>query len=171
MILKGGGDTDVTSEIVMEGLEKRTLELREDPGYAAEFFAAKLRSEWTDPTWQSLWIQEVGWKRAEMPDYAQDLLLPEGTGHRRLLFCWNVLQTLLYGGLFLWSVMVPGRRDRDRRYREILPALVILGGFLFHVIWEAKGQYTVVYAAMMVPLALRGYRETSAFIRKTCGKA
>ena len=38
----------------------------------------------------------------------------------------------------------------------VLPILFI-GGFLFHLVWEAKGQYTITYFILLIPYAVAGY--------------
>jgi hypothetical protein len=38
-----------------------------------------------------------------------------------------------------------------------LLALIILGGFVYHLIFEAKSQYVLPYFIMMVPFAAYGF--------------
>ena len=46
--------------------------------------------------------------------------------------------------------------------------LVILGGFLFHTLWEAKSQYIFPYFVCMLPAAAMGLSEAAQSIcRKT----
>lgn len=39
----------------------------------------------------------------------------------------------------------------------IILKVIFIGGFLFHIAWEAKGQYTLPYFMLMVPVSLSGY--------------
>ena len=34
---------------------------------------------------------------------------------------------------------------------------IFIGGFLFHTFLEAKGQYTMPYFTLLIPLAIQGY--------------
>lgn len=40
-------------------------------------------------------------------------------------------------------------------HRLLLPTIFI-GGFLFHLFWEAKGQYTITYFILLIPYCARG---------------
>mgnify|MGYP006966568298 CR=1 FL=1 len=42
------------------------------------------------------------------------------------------------------------------RTGQLLPGIVFIGGFLFHLVWEAKGQYSVVYFMLLLPYAYLG---------------
>ena len=42
------------------------------------------------------------------------------------------------------------------RWGMLLPGIVFIGGFLFHLVWEAKGQYSVVYFMLLLPYAYLG---------------
>lgn len=38
----------------------------------------------------------------------------------------------------------------------LLPAVAFLGGFLFHIAWEAKSEYVLPYFLMLFPYSVRG---------------
>ena len=44
--------------------------------------------------------------------------------------------------------------------------MILVGGFLFHLVWEAKGQYTLPYMVLVIPLAVEGWRTLRA-LRKS----
>ena len=44
--------------------------------------------------------------------------------------------------------------------------MIFVGGFVFHLFWEAKAQYTFPYYVLLLPLAISGY---SWFLRKSTG--
>ena len=48
---------------------------------------------------------------------------------------------------------------------KLIFAITFIGGFLFHLVWEAKGQYTIIYAYLMIPYMLRGYQ---LLLRRVC---
>ena len=41
---------------------------------------------------------------------------------------------------------------------ELIFPIVFIGGFLFHLIWEAKCQYTITYFILLIPYAIVGYK-------------
>ena len=40
-------------------------------------------------------------------------------------------------------------------HRLLLPTIFI-GGFLFHLFWEAKSQYTITYFVLLIPYCAKG---------------
>jgi membrane-associated protease RseP (regulator of RpoE activity) len=42
---------------------------------------------------------------------------------------------------------------------ELLVAVVFLGGYLFHMIWESSSSYTLPYFVMLIPYAVKGFAE------------
>lgn len=40
-------------------------------------------------------------------------------------------------------------------HRLLLP-MIFIGGFIFHLFWEAKGQYTITYFVLLIPLLCKG---------------
>ena len=70
------------------------------------------------------------------------------------------MQTFVYAMACVWVVL--GMRDQDKRMKKqdkwgmLLPGIVFIGGFLFHLVWEAKGQYSVVYFMLLLPYAYLG---------------
>ena len=53
----------------------------------------------------------------------------------------------------VWERQERGETDR---WGMLLPGIVFIGGFLFHLVWEAKGQYSVVYFMLLLPYAYLG---------------
>ena len=53
----------------------------------------------------------------------------------------------------VWESQERGEPDR---WGMLLPGIVFIGGFLFHLVWEAKGQYSVVYFMLLLPYAYLG---------------
>ena len=44
--------------------------------------------------------------------------------------------------------------------------VILIGGFLYHMLFEAKAQYSYPYVVMMLPLAARGLTMIGAGIRR-----
>ena len=77
---------------------------------------------------------------------------------------------LLYGAFALLTGLIrprtKNRNKKDRRSKVLspacldmllFPALFLIGGFLFHILWETKSQYAMVYIYMLIPLTSFGY--------------
>ena len=70
-----------------------------------------------------------------------------------LTACMRASQLLLYAlsGAGLLRLLRRGAGVLE----AVLP-LIVLGGALYHLIFEAKSQYAYVYAVLLVPLAAHG---------------
>lgn len=160
--LECDGDTERMKEQVKEDLQETLQAMMQEPGETASFFLKKLESIWAEPTFQSLWIQEVGGGSWAFPGFSSSLLEEDGMLNRAYVVVANLIQTLVYAGAFLWLLFDSG----SRRWENLMPGIAFIGGFLFHLVWEAKGQYTVCYFILLLPYACQGIRQAAGKIRE-----
>jgi len=40
-------------------------------------------------------------------------------------------------------------------------AMIFIGGFIFHLVWEVKGQYAMPYYVLLLPYAAMGYSKAA----------
>lgn len=144
------------------------------PVRAASFYAGKVASQWAEPTFEAFWTtldfgagnlgSHPGETKAQLHERAL-ASVREGAARHPLVagmyhgaasdvvyFLLDVYQSVIYlaavAGIWaLWG-------DGDTRKLTLL--VIFLGGFLFHLVWEAKSQYTVVYFLLLLPYAARG---------------
>lgn len=155
-------DRELTAAAVERDLERTIRYFMEHPGYGADFFNRKLRSMWTEPTFQSLWIQEVkgfGWLFSA---FARSLFKEGGMANEVYWELCNAVQTLVYAGALLFAVF----RFRRVQFQGLLFAVIFIGGFLFHLFWEAKGQYAVSYFVLLIPYAVLGIQDWLHWVSK-----
>lgn len=148
--MKSGMDPEATAENAKQVIRQRAEYFRENPRQGLGFFSEKLRSQWNEPTYESLWINQV------QKSYGQKGLLYEWfchTGERHTTGYMNQYQQLIFLGALLACVFLWFKRD----IRQCLPVLVLLGGLLYHLLFEAKSQYALPYFILMVPLAAYGF--------------
>lgn len=160
-------DTEKTTEEVSENLKERVHYFLENPQYTAEFFEKKVLSMWNEPTFQSLWIQQVKNHPYEYPAAISSLLSEKGRLNRWYTGIFDYVQTWVYLFCLLYIVF----RFKKVPVCQLLPAIVMMGGFLFHLVWEGKSQYTVVYFFLLIPYAVKGFYLTVSFLsQKLSGK-
>ena len=154
-----GMDPQAQNVIVLDSISGTLQGWLMHPKAMVSFFARKNATQWSEPLFQSLWLNLVGHTAAysPLPKWTEFLLNSQGPNF--LNQAMNLLQTLVYGGLVLWA-WVP--TSKIRKPSEDLLALVLLGGFVFHTFWEAKSQYTLPYFVLILPLAILGYRRLAA---------
>lgn len=154
-----GYDRQRTLERSHEDLNNRLTEFKEDPAKMAYFFYKKTCSQWADPSAQSLWISAKGTPDKHGP-LAQFLLW--GKGYPAIFGWMNVYQSLLWlsGTAYLFV------KRKQLTLEQLLPGLIVLGGFLFQLFWEGKSQYLLPYYMMALPYAALGFYAVVQKIQK-----
>ena len=127
--------------------------MRENPAAALAFYREKLLTQWLDPAYDSLWMGEL---REKYGSYAElfDAIFHSGSGTRALMDGYmDAMQTAVYA-----LSAVGGARLMKKKGGMAALALpvTILGGMLYHLIFEAKAQYAYPYMVYMLPLAAIG---------------
>lgn len=179
-----GYDREQTVLDARETMKASIGEFQNSKRYLIRFYAGKFLSQWGDPTCVSMReMEETRRHTGELPKLVDSLIF--GTGSRILQWGMNVTHSLIYLGLTVYLLSVTGsalRRKQKLRMPaqnsqqaqngqqvqkqaqhlhtvsepEILLVLFLVGGMLFHQIWEASGRYTMRYYLTMLPLAAWG---------------
>ena len=93
-----------------------------------------------------------------------EALFSQESGIRAALeTCMGAMQRALY--LLALIGTVDGIRKRKDSLQTVLP-LIVLGGMMYHMLFEAKSQYAYVYAVLLVPLAARGLCRLEDYLTK-----
>ena len=139
--------------IVLSDLQARIPELLEDPLYTVRFLRDKILSQWMEPTYSTIWWgTRCDWS-GRFNGLAA-MLYREGEPLRLAAEAYmNVYQQCLYALSAVGAVSALRRMDYAAAL--VLP-VTLLGGLLFHALFEAKSQYIYLYAVFMMPLAARG---------------
>lgn len=59
---------------------------------------------------------------------------------------------------------------KQHEIQKAIPLVAFIGGFLFHIFWEAKCQYTIIFFVLLIPYAFQGYRQCVRNISEWLGK-
>lgn len=145
-------DPDAAADASVEVIKERIEAFSADPQYTRDFFAKKITSQWNEPTYQSLWTNQVRGRYGEMGKLATFALVD---GEARVKSFMDGYVELIFALTALAAVLLIGKREVDH---ALLPT-VILGGFIYHALFEAKSQYAIVYLVLMLPLAAYAIEE------------
>ena len=63
---------------------------------------------------------------------------------------------ILYAGAFLGAVHKLLARKEDDSIWTNLIFVILIGGFLFSILWENKSRYVMPYVVMLIPYSLYG---------------
>lgn len=169
-----GMDTSATAAISKEAISKRLQYFCEHPGYGADFYLKKHLSQWADGTYaaRQATLATFGGRT----EFFNKLYAGEYSS-RFIAYC-NIYQNVLYLGAFLFCLtsvyLRPGTAQRRRqkpdgsglRLPMWLGMIGVVGGFLFHIFWEANSRYIFPYSLLLMPYAAEGLG--CLFSRITC---
>ena len=144
-----GGDIVKHAQVCMESIINSLSGFISNPTSGIKFFAEKILTTWTNPTFQCYGTVRNG-SYVETPLWAQVLLSYKGQ-HLASKYL-NVLSFLVFFGALLYIL---NRKDEDNA-ALILP-MTFIGGFVFYIFWETKARYALMFFVVLIPLAARGY--------------
>lgn len=119
-----------------EKIKERLKYFAHNIGYTCDFYIKKVASMWCENTYSAVWNNEMG-----------DISL--GTMTEPLLFYQKALLLIMC----VCSLVVVLQNIKDISLEMIFLILIFIGGFLFHVIWEAKSRYILPYILVLIPIA------------------
>jgi len=151
-----GMDSAATKEIAGSAISDRLKVFKTSPGYAISFYSNKFLTQWTDGSFfcREATKQDFG-GRSDFMNRIYDGDLSPLFMH----YC-NSYQLLLYLGAFLGILFailknaLPGHEENSLPYYLCL--IGVLGGFFFHMIWEANSRYILLYSFLLIPYCARG---------------
>ncbi len=158
-----GHDPDIAAENSKAVIAERIEQYTSDPKAAADFFSDKILSQWNESSYQSIWNNQVRGQYMEKFGFAA-YACGDGEATVKRYMDLNV-QFIFFGMLLALGHLMSDeiRRQKSRRPDEaalyIIP-LYILGGFLYHMLFEAKSQYVITYVTLMIPYAVWGVART-----------
>lgn len=143
--LETGMDKELTDQISKEAISLRLSEFAENPGYALSFYRDKICSQWTDGSYAC--------RQAALSAFGNRtgiwVSLFDGTlGQVFMEYC-NIYQLLIYAGVLLFLI----QNRKSGNLLLYIGIIGIIGGFLFHIIWEANSRYILAYWLLMMPYA------------------
>lgn len=156
-------DSAAASQAACDAIKERTAYFASEPTECRHFFSRKLLSQWNEPTYQGLWTNQV---RKSYSEQGEVFTLICRTFARRLTQLMNYYQQLIFAGFSLGLLLLLRRGN----IKGALLPLIILGGFIYHLLFEAKSQYALVYIMLMIPVAAYGFVRLSDFVEKRSAK-
>ena len=134
-------------------IASRLTWMRENPALAAKFYREKLLTMWLDPAYESVWMGAVSDKTGTMNGLAHMIYRDDTPIRRAMTAYMNAAQNVVFGLSAVGGARL--MKKKDDMAALALP-VTILGGTLYHLIFEAKAQYAYPYMVYMLPLAAIG---------------
>lgn len=125
---------------------------KENPGAFVTFLSRKVASQWNNPEFQCFWITNVRNSSIKQSVLISDILSLKG-GEPFINYL-NILQSIILFGSMLYAINA--LFNNTLAGATVLP-LTFIGGFIFHIFWEGKCQYTLPYFVLLLPLCITGF--------------
>ena len=143
-----------------EKLKERVKYLLGHPIYTLEFYKDKILSMWAEPTMAS---EIYNTQRGVDPTNNQlFVLLMEGNNFEILKLSQKIIDGMIYTGTLIYVIL----KRKNMSNEMLLLVLIFLGGFGFHLLWEAKSRYILPYVVILIPVAVEGMDEITKYLRK-----
>ena len=155
-----GEDMDAVYVRAKQDIKTGAMKLLQEPGALGTYFYEKLVSQWDEPTFTSIWITEAVQQYAA-PEPLADIIYSDQFDSVFRFVTGKMIKLLYFG----FALGVAGLL-RKRTEEQILLPLIILGGVLFHLIFEAKSQYVLEYLPLFAPIAAYGVFQTGRVVER-----
>lgn len=152
---ESGRDQELSKERAREAIKESIHTFTENPSYGTDFFRRKITSQWAEPTYACL--QETN-RRVEARSPLMDSFY-KGELWGPFVRVMDVYQSLIYCGAFLFLLLLIWKKTPVEKLGLFI---VVIGGFIFYIFWEAKSRYVFPYFVMLIPMAACGW---DVFIR------
>ena len=120
-----------------ERIKDRLRYFVQNPGYTIKFYTDKIASMWTENTYSAVMNNKQG-----DDDKILNMIEPL-TFYQKMILILMTLCSLV--------VMIQNKKNISL---EILFLITIfIGGFAFHILWEAKSRYIIPYIVALIPVA------------------
>lgn len=146
-------DVELSKEQYKKAIKERIKHFIQSPDYCIRFYIEKIASMWTENTYASLWYnQTFNFKKIEgksniINAEKIDELVIHNT--ERLQIYQKALIIIIFGTTILVII-----KQRNKLSNEIILLITIfIGGFLFHILWEAKSRYIIPYIIVLIPVS------------------
>ena len=131
-------------------IQKGLTELAGNPNELKTYLFEKMVSQWNEPTFMSVWITKSVDSYAQPGDLTK--LVYSDSFDTLFRFAEGKIVKILYLGFMLCAASMLRKRTEE----QLLLPLILLGGVLFHMIFEAKSQYVLEYLPLLAPVAAFG---------------
>lgn len=146
-------DVEQADAIAREKIMQDIKGFLTDPQYASLFFGEKILSQWNNPLFQSLFFT-ANYTEKNMPQEGTFVYKISNDYFFSILSYSDVIHLIVFVGTLLYFIFCVNKEGYILQY---LFAVTLIGGFLFSIMWEAKGRYIFPYYMTMLPMAVIGY--------------
>ncbi len=136
----------------VQAFKERIQYLVENPIYTVKYYSKKIISMWAEPTMEFGYYNSTYLEGTNLEEHRLVKTVIEGKAHTILKIYQKGLTILILFGAICAIFINRKRLDKN----VLLLCLIFLGGFTFHLFWEAKSRYILPYVIILIPTATLG---------------
>ncbi len=145
-------DAKSSKELYNEEIKKRIINFKNHPKEFIKFYYEKIATMWAENTYQSVWFN--------IDFYSTDM---DGIEKNETMFKYEpyikTLTKAVVCVIFGFSILIIAKERTNISDEIVLLCVLFCGGFMFHILWEAKSRYIVTYILYLIPVAICGIRD------------
>ena len=161
-------DIDASYSYYPAKIKQRVVELVKSPFYTAKFYTKKIISMWTEVTFGGIWYN-LPFQANDHEEFLDSLnenalfsSICKGKANSCIVIYQKALVILIFFGA-LASILC---NRKKLSLNIVLLITIFLGGFFFHIIWEAKSRYILPYLYMLIPISVIGVENITKYLLK-----
>lgn len=144
-------DDKAIKETSVAWIFQRIGKMMHNPNETSLFFLEKISSTWLEPTYQSIWVNAPLDKYEEVKDKIENnkllISLYSGNINKILTKYLDIFQIVIY----LLAAIFFLKNIKNVNANQAILAIIFVGGFLFHFVWETKSLYVIMYVVLLFP--------------------
>lgn len=118
-------------------IKDRLIYFSENWGYMLKFYTNKITSMWTENTYAAV----------------RNNTLADNTMIDKFINPLTLYQKAVLILICTCSIIILVQNRKNLSYELIFLATIFIGGFAFHILWEAKSRYIIPYIVVLIPMA------------------
>ena len=146
-------DMHQVEEILRNDVKARNSYLFENKEYAFDFFKRKIHFTWCNQNFDSVYSGPYVTENCPMMTRILDSIYFMDKGFYCIYKFNGMINLILYVGTLGFIVIKLFVKKEPIDGAILYPLLWLVGGFLFHLVWEVKSQYVLYYVFFLVPYA------------------
>lgn len=149
-------DTKKTSDVTKIKLKNRIKEMILNPVKTTLFFGDKIASTWLEPAFQMIYINKPSEEYESVKNYVDNnkflISFYDRKINKLVIYYFDAIEIIIFGTACFYLFKNKNKMD----YKNGVIILIFLGGFVFHIIWETKSSYVIIYYILLLPYSALG---------------
>ena len=135
--------TTMRTQTFIDGVLKA---FKENPKLAMRFYSQKFLSSWANPQYETF----DQYRELKNSDFVKNVV--GGQINDILNTFWDGVSSVIAIGLICFVV----KKSKELNLYSMIGMVIVIGGFLFHTLWEVKAVYLYQYYMYLLPYAAAG---------------